>query len=94
MREGAIEQAVVRAAKRHGWFVRKARWIGQSGCPDRFFAREGRALFIEFKTPVGRLSALQRREIARLRREGVEVHVARSVEEALRVLGITDVQER
>lgn len=86
--ESAIENAVCLVAKENGWFVRKARWIGRVGCPDRVFAKDGRTVWIEFKAPNEPLRPVQRREIKRMLEAGFEVYVADSVKQALAFLGI------
>lgn len=56
--------------------IRKLRWIGRRGAPDDFVWWPGpRSAFVEVKAPEGRLSALQTREIERLRADGFMVYV-------------------
>lgn len=52
---------------------------GKSGWPDRFIAYGGVGIWIEFKGPNGKLSALQRLVIARLIDNGQYVYVGRFV---------------
>lgn len=80
-RELYIEAKVCEFAKSHGWLVRKLAWVGREGAPDRFFARAGRVLMIEFKRLGQKPAPHQEREIARLRAEGVEVHVIDNIED-------------
>jgi hypothetical protein len=75
MRESLIENAVVDYAKKRGFNVRKCRWIGRDGAPDRLFFGKGRALWIEFKAFGKQPTARQKREHARMRRNGMEVYV-------------------
>ena len=96
--ESDVEMPVVRRAERAGWFVRKLRWIGVDGAPDRFFAkkterckccgRSGRVVLIEFKDEgePARLSQLDEHD--QLRKAGVEVHLCDRADDALRILGI------
>ncbi|MGB5167572.1 MAG: VRR-NUC domain-containing protein [Acidimicrobiia bacterium] len=51
------------------------------------FIREGRVVFIEFKTEKGKLTSGQEREIERLKNAGCEVHACRSLDEVKGVLG-------
>lgn len=88
MIESPIEDWVCQQAEDAGWLVRKLSWVGRrSGC-DRFFAKGGRVVLIEFKKPGKEPSETQKREIARLKGAGVEVHVVDSPLAGLRVLGI------
>lgn len=57
-----------------------------AGIPDLIVIAGGRAYGLEMKTPAGRLSPVQKEMRARFIRSGAEYEVARSVEEARRVL--------
>lgn len=50
---------------------------------------DGRAVFIEVKTPTGRVSEAQQNFIQQMQRNHAIAGVARSVEDALKVVGIT-----
>ena len=86
--ESQIEKPVVELAESHGWFVRKSNWLQVKGCPDRFFAKDKRIVFIEFKRPGDKARAQQVREINKMKSAGIEVHVIDNIETALKVLGI------
>jgi hypothetical protein len=86
--ESNVEMPVVRRAERAGWFVRKLCWVGRRGAPDRFFAKKGRIVLIEFKDDGKSPDLNQLEEHRQLREAGVEVHVCDRVEDALRVLGL------
>lgn len=88
--ESSVEGYVVRRAKAKGWIVRKLRWIGRRGAPDRVFLRRGRCVFIEFKRPGKAVRDQQKREFDRLRAAYPEVHQCDSIEEALAILEIND----
>lgn len=87
IREAAdVEKPVVKWAKANGWFVEKVMRCGRNGFPDRFFAKNGRVVLIEFKAPGRKPSPQQLLRHAELRAAGVEVHVIDNVEEGIRVL--------
>lgn len=88
MIESPIEEWVCSRAEEAGWLVRKLQWVGRRSAPDRFFAKEGRVVLIEFKRHGAKAKAGQAKEIARLRDAGVEVYQADSPMSALRYLGI------
>lgn len=88
MIESASENYVVDEAEKAGWLVRKVKWINRRNSADRFFAKGGRIVFIEFKSPGEKPKAGQGREIKRLQDEGVEVHVCDNPLSAFRILGI------
>ncbi len=78
--EWSIEAIVVDHAEKNGWFFRKVGWTGRKGCPDRFFAKDGRVVFVEFKRKGKEPNGLQIKEIERMRAAGVEVHVIDDIE--------------
>lgn len=59
LRESAIEKAVVGHAKKIGVRSVKLNGPGDRGKADRMFLRDGRVIFIEFKRPGGKPTALQ-----------------------------------
>ena len=66
MRESTIERAVCAYAKSKGCLTLKLSGQNQKGQPDRMFLHNGRVMFIEFKAPGKRLTALQARWLYRL----------------------------
>ncbi len=91
--EAAIEKPCVKRAKANGWFVRKLKWVGRRGAMDRVFIKGIRTVWVEFKDPDGVLAELQKREIARMRKAGAEVHVIDTIEAFCMVLGIVYVSD-
>lgn len=88
MIESPIEDWVCDEAKRAGWLVRKMAWVGRRNGPDRFFAKAGRVVLIEFKRPGKEPRPGQAREIEALKAAGVEVHAVDNPLAGLRVLGV------
>lgn len=70
-----VEEPVCEFARGNGWLVRKVSCIGRRGFPDRFFAKGGRVVLVEFKAPGKTPGAQQSREHRRLRKAGVEFYV-------------------
>lgn len=63
--------------------------IGQgvvSGVPDLAFIHHGNAYFLELKSPVGKLSPVQRDCHARIAESGARVETVRTIDEALESL--------
>jgi hypothetical protein len=88
MSENVIELSVVKQAENDGWYVRKVKWIGRVGAPDRFFAKDGRMLFIEFKDTGEKPRLTQQKEHKRLREAGVVFYVCDSIAKAKQILGL------
>lgn len=81
MLEKVIEKKSCDWAATQGWLSAKLTSPSFRGWPDRVFMREGRVVFIEFKTPTGRTTPLQEACLNRLRSAGAETHVCHSIDE-------------
>lgn len=95
MRERDIEHHLVKRVKLLGGEVRKVKWIGRRGAPDRLvmlpgpwcgFTSDGgfwakpRTIWIELKAPGEKPKAYQLREHDRMRAMGQRVEVVDSIE--------------
>ena len=81
MRERDIEAYLVRRIKALGGEIRKLRWIGRRGAPDRVVMLPGGRLYwIELKRTGGTAEAHQAREHARMLRMGQRVLVLDTIE--------------
>ena len=81
MRERDIEAYLVRRVKALGGEIRKLRWIGRRGAPDRVVMFPGgRLWWIELKRPGGITEAHQAREHARMLAMGQRVLVLDTIE--------------
>ena len=100
MKESEIEARLVRGVKALGGVAYKFVSPGNVGVPDRVVVLPGgRVIFVELKAEGGRLSPMQRQQLARLRRLGAdacevksETGVARSLEECCNRLEGGDAQ--
>lgn len=90
MIEAPIEEWVCDQAEKAGWLCRKLKWIGRRSAMDRFFAKDSRIVFMEFKRP-GKTKGdrTQPAEIERMQAAGVEVHIVDNPLVALRILGVS-----
>lgn len=79
MRESTIEAKICRHAKQNGWLVYKFSSPGTRGVPDRIFIKNGRLIFVEFKSSDGELTPLQNLQIEKLKKAGMEVYVINNV---------------
>ncbi|MCD7711890.1 MAG: VRR-NUC domain-containing protein [Firmicutes bacterium] len=81
-KEKELEAACTRYARERGWLSIKLENTGHTGIPDRLYLKDGRAVFVEFKTPgSGRLSLFQSHWLKRLEKEQFTAVVIRSEEE-------------
>ena len=89
MRESTIEQYLCDRVKQLGGEVRKVKWLGRHGAPDRLVmlpnvARS--ALWVELKAPGEKAKPHQVREHERMRAMGQRVVVVDSIEQVDEVL--------
>ena len=81
MRESTIEGHLVRRTNEIGGEVRKVKWIGRRGAPDRVVMLPGGRLYwIELKRPGQKAEPHQAREHERLRDMGQRVLIIDSFE--------------
>jgi hypothetical protein len=81
MRESVIEAYLVKRVKALGGEIRKAKWIGRAGAPDRRVMLPGRPpTWVELKAPGVQPEPHQVREHNRMRRLGELVEVIDSME--------------
>lgn len=86
LRESDIEAYLVERVKAMGGEVRKVKWIGRNGAPDRRVMLLGRCLWAELKAPGKKPTYQQAREHARMRRQGEWVLVIDSLKRVDEVL--------
>lgn len=86
IRERDIEAKVVKWAKDRRFLTYKFVSPSQRGVPDRIFIRDGYVIFIEFKAPGEKPTALQAATIRKMQDEDCRVYVCDSVEAAIAVL--------
>lgn len=87
VRESAVEDHLVKLVKAKGGEVRKVKWIGRRGAPDRlvmiphkppFF---GFNFYVELKRPKKGPTTAQAKEHERMRNCGIDVRVASTIAE-------------
>jgi hypothetical protein len=93
MRERDIEDYLVKRVKAMGGEVRKIKWIGRRGAPDRLVMLPAWALgsgvsaWVELKAPGEKAKPHQAREHERMRAMGQRVEVIDSLEGVEELLG-------
>jgi len=80
IRESDIERYLLRALRDYKCHVRKLRFVGHRGAPDRAIMRDGKTFYVELKAPGKKVPAYQAREHERLRDVGQTVVVIDSFE--------------
>jgi hypothetical protein len=75
VKESSIERRLVQQVRLLGYEALKFVSPGTDGVPDRIVVGHGQVIFVELKTEKGRLSAIQKVQIRRLRKLGQDVRV-------------------
>lgn len=82
MLEKEIERRMVQMVKKRGALCYKFVSPNNPGVPDRIvITPDGRVIFVELKTEVGRLAKLQKRQIEEMRKRGADVRVIKGRQE-------------
>lgn len=88
MRESKIEKEVCKYAEKLGWLVFKFISPGLRGVPDRFFLRNGKIVFIEFKAPDKEPSKIQWKRIGEIRKQNFYVGIVDSIEQGKQLFNL------
>ena len=82
-----LQEHLKKRVQGSGGQYRKVRWEGRRGCPDCFiWWTWPNAAFVEIKADRDVLSAIQRREVERMREDGVPVYLATSVADLEKII--------
>lgn len=88
MKESAIEAKLVRMVRDRGGLCYKFVSPGNPGVPDRIvITPAGRTIYVELKTEVGRLSALQRWQRGELEKRGADIRVLKGLDQVKDFVG-------
>lgn len=87
MRESKIEKYLTQRVKAMGGEVRKVKWIGRRGAPDRLAMMPKGTIWVELKATGQVPEAHQLREHKRMRAMGQRVEVVDSLARVEEVLG-------
>tara|TARA_R100001591_G_C4334496_1_gene179022 strand:+ start:166 stop:408 length:243 start_codon:yes stop_codon:yes gene_type:complete len=80
MTEQQLQAKKIKQLENKGFYVIKLTTTNKNGIPDLIALRSDRpALFVEVKTPKGKVSPLQRYRIKELKKYGFEVEVCRGL---------------
>lgn len=93
MSEATITRQIIAVLKQQKAAGRNVWWfkvhggpMQRAGVPDLYVLVDGVSIWVEIKTPAGRVSPLQERTIEQIGRAGGRTAVVRSVEEFCRVV--------
>lgn len=87
MKESTIEARLVREVRKLGGLCYKFTSPGNPGVPDRIIILpDGRTIYVELKTEIGRLAKIQQWQIGELRKRGADVRVLKGMEQVVAFL--------
>lgn len=82
MKESSIESRLVRMVRDRGGLCYKFVSPGNPGVPDRIIITPaGRTVYVELKTEVGRLAAIQRWQHEEMRKRGADVRTLKGLDQ-------------
>ncbi len=82
MTEAAIEARLTNEVRKRGGLCDKFPSPGYAGVPDRIIITpEGRTIFIELKTEIGRLAKIQKWQIEQMQARGCDVRVLKGLDQ-------------
>ena len=82
MKESAIEARLVKMVRERGGLCYKFVSPSNPGVPDRIvITPDGRSIYVELKTEIGRLANIQRWQLDEMRKRGADVRVLKGLEE-------------
>lgn len=82
MTEAQIENKMVRMVRERGGLCYKFVSPGNPGVPDRIvITPDGRTIYVELKTEIGRLSSIQKWQRSEFQKRGVDIRVLKGLDE-------------
>ncbi len=86
MVEKNIEKLLVDGVKKLGGMCLKFVSPSTAGVPDRLIIIDGKVIFVELKTEVGRLSKIQKYVVGEMQKRGADVRVVKGLGEVKALL--------
>lgn len=82
MKESTIEARLAREVKKLGGLCYKFTSPGNPGVPDRIvILPDGRTVYVELKTEIGRLAKIQKWQIEEMQKRGADVRVLKGIDQ-------------
>ena len=82
MKEAAIEAKLARMVRERGGLCYKFVSPNQPGVPDRIIITpDGRVVFVELKTEIGRLAKIQKWQIGEMQKRNADVRVVKGLDQ-------------
>ena len=79
MSEQSIQSSCIKYAKSKGWYVLKVIKCNISGFPDSVLFKDGKTIFVEFKSEIGKQSAVQVYQQKQLESQGFKYYLVNNL---------------
>ena len=79
MLESKLQASCIKYAKSKGWYVLKVIKCNISGFPDSVLFKDGKTIFIEFKSEIGKQSELQKYQQKQLEAQGFKYYLVNNL---------------
>lgn len=87
MKESTIEARLVREVRKLGGLCYMFTSPGNPGVPDRIvILPDGRTIYVELKTEIGRLAKIQQWQLDEMRKRGADVRVLKGLDQVMEFL--------
>ena len=86
MLESKIQASCLKYAKAKGWYVLKIIKCNVNGFPDSVIFKDGKTIFVEFKSLIGKQSELQKYQQKQLEAQGFKYFLVRNLKNFQEIL--------
>lgn len=87
MLESKIQASCLKYAKSKGWYVLKIIKCNVSGFPDSVLFKDGKIIFVEFKSEIGKQSELQKYQQQQLKAQGFKYYLVNNLNYFKEIVG-------
>ena len=79
MLESKLQASCLKYAKSKGWYVLKIIKCNVNGFPDSVLFKDGKTIFVEFKSEIGKQSELQKYQQKQLESQGFKYYLVNNL---------------
>ena len=79
MLESKLQSSCIKYAKSKGWYVLKVIKCNINGFPDCILFKDGKTIFVEFKSEIGKQSELQKYQQKQLESQGFKYYLVNNL---------------
>jgi hypothetical protein len=87
MLESKLQASCLKYAKSKGWYVLKIIKCNISGFPDSVLFKDGKTIFVEFKSEIGKQSELQKYQQKQLESQGFKYYLVNNLNYFKEIVG-------